>query len=191
MDVFFLERFKGQNGSPLRCPGRGPVWPLWDRFSTELLRHLSCQPLQALYRRTYLGWIWQTQNSSLSPTEDPKCETHSKKTCEVQCKDCNVFLCCHCLASEQHNKEHTLSNIKDVFSKKKYRIKRDKEEINKQFWPAYNDIKSELENQIEYLDVDYKELSSEMAKHPEELHQEIDNAIVMNLSGTVIPTIVI
>ena len=30
-----------------------------------------------------------------------------------------------------------------------------------------------------------------MAKHPEELHQEIDNAIVMNLSGTVIPTIVI
>nr|XP_022287130.1 uncharacterized protein LOC111099914 [Crassostrea virginica] len=109
----------------------------------------------------------------------PKCETHPNKAYEFQCRDCNVFLCSHCLASEQHNKEHTLSNLEEVFNKKKDHIKRDKEEINTQIWPAYEDIKTELENQIENLDADYKKLTTKMANHREELHKEIDNA--MNL----------
>ena len=109
----------------------------------------------------------------------PNCETHPNKSCELQCTDCNVFLCSHCLASEQHNKEHKLSNLEEVFSKKKNHIKRDKKEINNLLVPAYEDIKTELENQIENLDVDYKKLTTEMAKHREELHKEIDNA--MNL----------
>ncbi|XP_022290397.2 uncharacterized protein LOC111102033 [Crassostrea virginica] len=107
----------------------------------------------------------------------PKCETHSKKSCEFQCKDCNALLCSHCLASEQHNKEHKLSNLEEVFNRKKNHIKRDKEEINKQLWPAYEDIKTVLENQIENLDVDYKKITAEMAKHREKLHKEIDNAM--------------
>ena len=77
----------------------------------------------------------------------PKCETHPNKAYEFQCRDCNVFLCSHCLASEQHNKEHKLSNLEEVFNKKKDHIKRDKEEINTQIWPAHEDIKTELENQ--------------------------------------------
>nr|XP_022290402.1 E3 ubiquitin-protein ligase arc-1-like [Crassostrea virginica] len=109
----------------------------------------------------------------------PKCETHPKKSCEFQCKDCNVFLCSHCLASEQHNKEHKLSNLEEVFNKKKDHIKRDKEEINNQLWPAYEDIKTELENRIENLDGNYQKLTTEMAKQREELRREIDYA--MNL----------
>ena len=107
----------------------------------------------------------------------PKCETHPKKACEFHCKDCNALLCSHCLASELHNKEHKLSNLEEVFNRKKDHIKRDKEEINKEIWPAYEDIKTELENQIENLDVDYKNLTTEMAKHREELHKKIDNAM--------------
>ena len=33
----------------------------------------------------------------------PKCEKHPNQICELQCKDCNIFLCTDCLASEQHN----------------------------------------------------------------------------------------
>nr|XP_022290094.1 uncharacterized protein LOC111101783 [Crassostrea virginica] len=109
----------------------------------------------------------------------PKCETHPKKSCEFQCKDCNALLCSHCLASEQHNKEHKLSNLEEVFYKKKDHIKRDKEEINNQLLPAYEDIKTELENQIENLDVDYKKITAEMAKYTEDLHKEIDNAMIL------------
>ncbi|XP_078316026.1 uncharacterized protein LOC111101783 [Crassostrea virginica] len=107
----------------------------------------------------------------------PKCETHPEKACELQCKDCEVFLCTICLASEQHNKEHGLSNLEEVFKKKKDHIKRDKEEINTQLWPAYEDIKTELENQIENLDVDYKKLTIEISKHRKKLHREIDYAM--------------
>nr|XP_022289374.1 uncharacterized protein LOC111101239 [Crassostrea virginica] len=111
----------------------------------------------------------------------PKCGKHPKKACEYQCRDCNIFLCTHCLASKQHTKEHKLLNLEEVFNKKKDTIKRDKEEI-KQLLPAYEDIATEIENQVANLDVDYKKLTAEMSKHREELHKEIDN--VMNQRET-------
>nr|XP_022290171.1 uncharacterized protein LOC111101845 [Crassostrea virginica]XP_022290172.1 uncharacterized protein LOC111101845 [Crassostrea virginica] len=111
----------------------------------------------------------------------PKCEKHSNKACEYQCRYCNIFLCTHCFASEQHNKEHKLSNLEEVFKKKKDHIQRDKEEI-KQLLRTYEDIVTEIENQVANLDVDYKKLTTEMSKHREELHREIDNA--MNLRET-------
>ena len=52
----------------------------------------------------------------------PKCEKHPNKTCELQCNDCNIFICSHCLASKQHNKDHELSNLEEVFSQKKDQI---------------------------------------------------------------------
>nr|XP_022288870.1 uncharacterized protein LOC111100977 isoform X2 [Crassostrea virginica] len=107
----------------------------------------------------------------------PKCEKHPNKICELQCKDCNIFLCFHCLASKQHNKDHELSNLEEVFSQKTDQIQKDKEEIKLQLLPAYEDIATELENEIASLDVDYSKLTMELSQHREELHREIDNAI--------------
>ncbi|XP_078337476.1 uncharacterized protein LOC111101071 [Crassostrea virginica] len=107
----------------------------------------------------------------------PKCEKHPNKPCEFQCKDCTIFLCSHCLASKQHNKEHELLKLDEIFNEKKDHIQKDKEEIKKQLLPAYEDIASELENQIANIDVDYRKLTREMSKHREELHREIENEI--------------
>ncbi|XP_022289060.2 uncharacterized protein LOC111101072 isoform X2 [Crassostrea virginica] len=107
----------------------------------------------------------------------PKCEKHPKKPCEFQCKDCTIFLCSHCLASKQHNKEHELLKLDEIFNEKKDHIQKDKEEIKKQLLPAYEDIASELENQIANIDVDYRKLTMEMSKHRKELHREIDKEI--------------
>nr|XP_022288519.1 uncharacterized protein LOC111100728 [Crassostrea virginica] len=107
----------------------------------------------------------------------PKCENHPNKICDLQCNDCNIFLCSHCLASKQHNKDHELSKLEDVFYQKKDQIQKDREEIKLHFLPAYEDIASELENKIASLDVDYNKLTIELSKHREELHREIDNAI--------------
>nr|XP_022287328.1 tripartite motif-containing protein 40-like [Crassostrea virginica] len=106
----------------------------------------------------------------------PKCEKHPSKPCEFQCKDCTIFLCSHCLASKQH-KDHELLKLDEIFNEKKDHIQKDKEEIKKQLLPAYEDITSELENQIANIDVDYRKLTMEMSKHREELHREIDNEI--------------
>ena len=107
----------------------------------------------------------------------PKCDTHPNKTCKFQCKDCNIFLCSYCLASKQHNKDHELSKLEDVFNQKKDQIQKDREEMKLQLLPAYEDIATELENEISSLDVDYSKLTMEMSKHREELHREIDNTI--------------
>ncbi|XP_078336103.1 uncharacterized protein LOC144626322 [Crassostrea virginica] len=107
----------------------------------------------------------------------PKCKTHPKRACEYQCKDCNIFLCTDCLASEQHNKEHKLSKLEEVFLQKKDHIHRDKEELKEELLPVYEEIATEIKNQIANLDVDYKKFTTQLSKHREELHREIDNAM--------------
>ncbi|XP_078337154.1 uncharacterized protein LOC111100983 isoform X2 [Crassostrea virginica] len=107
----------------------------------------------------------------------PKCKTHPDETCKYQCIECNIFLCTDCFAFKQHNKEHKLLKLNEVYNKKKEHIKKHKEEIKKELLPTYEDIASELEVQIANLDVDYKKLTIEMTNYREELHREIDNAM--------------
>ena len=106
----------------------------------------------------------------------PKCETDQHETCQYQCKDCNSFVCYHCLASKQH-KGHALLKLEESFSTKKEHIIKDRERLEKQILPTYEGIAQELEMQIANLDHDYKTIITEMSEEREELHREVDNAI--------------
>ncbi|XP_078341635.1 uncharacterized protein LOC144627760 isoform X3 [Crassostrea virginica] len=106
----------------------------------------------------------------------PKCETHQNKTCECQCKDCNVFVCFHCTASSQHS-GHKFLHLEELFTTSKKCIKNDREGINNTIIPTYEEIVHELEMQIASLDGEYKKLTTEMSKQREEIHREVDNAI--------------
>ncbi|XP_078341963.1 uncharacterized protein LOC111106104 [Crassostrea virginica] len=106
----------------------------------------------------------------------PKCKTHPNKTCEYQCKDCNISICSDCIASKQHNKEHEFIKLEEVFNTKKTHIQRFTEELEKQFLPAYEDIANDLGIQIASLDGEYKKLITTMSKQKEEIHREVDNA---------------
>nr|XP_022302399.1 uncharacterized protein LOC111110270 [Crassostrea virginica] len=106
----------------------------------------------------------------------PKCETHQNKTCEYQCKDCNVFVCSHCTASSQHS-GHKFLHLEELFTTSKWCIQIDREELNKKIIPTYEEIVNELEMQIASLDGEYKKLTTEMSKQREEIHREVDNAI--------------
>ena len=103
----------------------------------------------------------------------PKCEKHPNKPCEFQCKDCNVFLCSHCLASKQHNKDHELSKLEEVFNQKKDQIQKDREEKKLHFVPSYENIATELENKIASLDVDYNKLTMELSKNREDYTEKL------------------
>nr|XP_022324016.1 zinc-binding protein A33-like [Crassostrea virginica] len=105
----------------------------------------------------------------------PKCEIHQNEVCQYQCKDCDIFVCSHCLASKQH-KEHEFLKLEESFSAKKKHIVKDREELEEQILPIYEEIVIDLENQISNLDGEYKKLTSEMSKQREEIHREIDNA---------------
>ena len=107
----------------------------------------------------------------------PKCEIHPKKVCKYQCRECNIFVCSHCVASKQHNKEHEFLNLEEVFRIKKEHIQKDMEDIEKQILPTYAEIVSDIENQISNLDGEYDKFQTEMTKQREKLHRDVDNAI--------------
>ncbi|XP_022296562.2 uncharacterized protein LOC111106250 isoform X2 [Crassostrea virginica] len=106
----------------------------------------------------------------------PKCETHQNEVCQYQCKDCNIFLCTHCFASKQH-KEHEFLKLEESFSAKKNHIMKDREELEEQILPTYEEIANDLEIQISNLDDNYKKLTTAISKQREEIHREVDNAI--------------
>ncbi|XP_078341693.1 uncharacterized protein LOC111107789 [Crassostrea virginica] len=105
----------------------------------------------------------------------PKCETHQNKACKWQCKDCNINVCSHCIASSQHS-GHKFLNLEELFTTSKKCIQNDREELNNKIIPTYEEIVNELEMQIASLDGEYKKLTMEMSKQREEIHREVDNA---------------
>ncbi|XP_078341363.1 uncharacterized protein LOC111108856 [Crassostrea virginica] len=111
-----------------------------------------------------------------STLEYPKCGIHQNDDCQYQCKDCNIFVCTHCFASKQH-KEHEFLNLKESFSSKKEHILKDREELEEQIFPTYEEIAIDLETQISNLDGEYKKLLTEISKQREEMHREVDNAV--------------
>ncbi|XP_078341481.1 uncharacterized protein LOC111108663 [Crassostrea virginica] len=106
----------------------------------------------------------------------PKCQTHQSKTCEYQCKDCNIFVCSDCTVSTQH-KGHEYLKLEELYTKSKGQIQKDRKELENQISPTYEEIANELEMQIASLDGEYKKLTTEMSKQREEIHREVDNAI--------------
>ncbi|XP_078340721.1 uncharacterized protein LOC111107788 [Crassostrea virginica] len=105
----------------------------------------------------------------------PKCGTHQNKTCKWQCKDCNINVCSHCIASSQHS-VHKFLNLEELFTTSKKCIQNDREELNNKIIPTYEEIVNEFEMQIASLDGEYKKLTTAMSKQREEIHREVDIA---------------
>ncbi|XP_052679937.1 uncharacterized protein LOC128160622 [Crassostrea angulata] len=116
----------------------------------------------------------------------PKCETHQHKNCEFQCKDCNIFVCSSCTASEQH-RGHIFEYVSNVYKTKKENIEKDAEELVNLISPTYEEIARDLENQLANLDGGYEKLTTTMSKQGEQWHREID--IVINKIKTEISEI--
>lgn len=106
----------------------------------------------------------------------PKCKTHPNKTCELQSKQNNEFICTICSASD-HVKGHDFAVLDDLCKTKKTDIKKDIEELEEVISPTYVDIANNLENQIANLEKDYEKLITELSKKQEELHKEIDKVV--------------
>nr|XP_034320024.1 uncharacterized protein LOC117687513 [Crassostrea gigas] len=107
----------------------------------------------------------------------PKCETHQHKNCELQCKDCNTFVCSSCTASNQH-KGHNYVEVTEVYNEKKELIKKDTNELENHISPTYEEIALDLEKQLANLDGGYEKLTLTISKEGEQCHREID--IIIN-----------
>nr|XP_022296563.1 uncharacterized protein LOC111106251 [Crassostrea virginica] len=124
------------------------------------------------YKKHIIVPIHQRKSSLIFP----KCGIHQNDVCQYQCKDCNIFVCTHCFASKQH-KEHEFFKLEESFSVKKNHILKDREELEEQILPTYEEIANDLEIQISNLDDNYKKLTTAISKQREEIHREVDNAV--------------
>ncbi|XP_078341255.1 uncharacterized protein LOC111106880 [Crassostrea virginica] len=106
----------------------------------------------------------------------PKCATHKNEDCKYKCKKCNIFVCYECVVSNQHQ-GHQYSKLEEIFTALKTQIEKDEDELENLILPKYEEIAEDLESQIASLDGEYEKLATEISKHREEMHREVDNAI--------------
>ncbi|XP_048733271.2 uncharacterized protein LOC125649647 [Ostrea edulis] len=105
----------------------------------------------------------------------PRCTTHDRKRCELQCKECNLSVCSVCVFDQHLG--HTFSNLSKVHNARKADIGKDEEEIQNIISPKYDEIATDIKTQIANLKENYKKLTTAVTTYGEEWHKEIDNVI--------------
>ncbi|XP_065937736.1 tripartite motif-containing protein 2-like [Magallana gigas] len=113
---------------------------------------------------------------------NPKCETHPFKHCKFKCKNCeNILVCSTCMASEQ-NGGHRFEELLDIYKTKKETIKNDAKELENCFFPSYEEIALNMDNQLSNVDGGYEKITTEISKQGEQWHREID--VIINRMKT-------
>nr|XP_022336176.1 E3 ubiquitin-protein ligase TRIM71-like [Crassostrea virginica] len=109
----------------------------------------------------------------LSTLNYPKCPNHPTKQCELHCKQCNVPFCTSCISSGQHL-GHKAIDVFEDFNVKKEVLKKDLQEIENSIFPKYELEASNIKIQKADQRKNSQKLTTELKKHGEALHKEID-----------------
>ncbi|XP_034304767.2 tripartite motif-containing protein 2-like isoform X1 [Magallana gigas] len=113
----------------------------------------------------------------------PKCQKHSSKICEHYCEQCDIPICATCASSEEHH-GHKSIDITKTMDNKKETIQKDLQELGKSIYLKYQEIASIILVQKSALNENSQKLTTEIDKHGEDLHREI-NTIIRNMKSNV------
>ncbi|XP_052677143.1 uncharacterized protein LOC128158388 [Crassostrea angulata] len=114
----------------------------------------------------------------------PRCQKHgTTKLCELYCNQCDIPICAKCLFSGEHN-GHQFIEITYNLDTRKEIIQKDLHELEKSIYPKYQEIASIIPVQKTALNENSKKLTTEIDKHGEDLHREI-NTIIRNMKSNV------
>ncbi|XP_052677836.1 uncharacterized protein LOC128158898 [Crassostrea angulata] len=111
----------------------------------------------------------------------PKCQKHPSEICERYCKQCDIPICTTCASSEEHN-GHQFIEITKTMDKKKEIIQKDLQQLEKSIYLKYKQIASINQVQKSALNENSQKLTTEIDKHGEDLHREI-NTIIRNMKS--------
>ncbi|XP_078320329.1 uncharacterized protein LOC111115228 [Crassostrea virginica] len=106
----------------------------------------------------------------------PKCQKHSPKTCELQCKHCNIPICASCVSSGDHE-HHKKVDILKILTKKKELIEKDLQELKKFIHPKFQQAASKIPAQKVGVKQHSLKLTAALNKQGEALHKEINSLI--------------
>nr|XP_034308099.1 E3 ubiquitin-protein ligase TRIM71-like [Crassostrea gigas] len=113
----------------------------------------------------------------------PKCQKHPSEICEHYCEQCDIPICATCLSSEEHI-GHQFIEISKTMDNKKETIQKDLQQLEKSIYLKYQEIASINQVQKSALHENSQKLTTEIDKHGEDLHREI-NTIIRNMKSNV------
>nr|XP_034309657.1 tripartite motif-containing protein 3 isoform X2 [Crassostrea gigas]XP_034309661.1 tripartite motif-containing protein 3 isoform X2 [Crassostrea gigas]XP_034309662.1 tripartite motif-containing protein 3 isoform X2 [Crassostrea gigas] len=102
-----------------------------------------------------------------------KCPNHSSKICENYCEQCDIPICAQCISSTKHQ-GHTFVYIVKILEKQRSVLQKDLQELEKLIFPKYQEIASSIPVQKSTLNTSSQKIASDISKHGEEMHRQID-----------------
>ncbi|XP_034309663.2 tripartite motif-containing protein 2-like isoform X1 [Magallana gigas] len=102
-----------------------------------------------------------------------KCPNHSLKICELYCEQCDIPICVQCTSSTQHQ-GHTFVYIVKILEKQRSVLQKDLQELEKFIYPKYQEIALSIPVQKSTHNTTSQKIASDISKHGEEMHRQID-----------------
>ncbi|XP_052681607.1 tripartite motif-containing protein 3-like [Crassostrea angulata] len=102
-----------------------------------------------------------------------KCPNHSSKICELYCEQCDIPICVQCTSSTEHQ-GHTFVYVVKIREKQRSLLQKDLQELEKLIFPKYQEIASNIPVQKVNFNKTSQKIASNISKHGEEMHREID-----------------
>ncbi|XP_052681255.1 E3 ubiquitin-protein ligase TRIM9-like [Crassostrea angulata] len=115
--------------------------------------------------------------------DNPECQIHPAKLCELHCKQCDIPICAQCFSSKKH-RIHDVIDISKFFERKTKTLQADLEELGKLVYPRYQEIASSFPVQRADLKRNTEKLILAINERGEVWHREIDN-IIRNLKSDI------
>nr|XP_034311869.1 E3 ubiquitin-protein ligase TRIM36-like [Crassostrea gigas] len=119
----------------------------------------------------------------LTTLKYPMCRKHPAKQCEFHCEQCDIPFCAKCVSSGKHLRHQTVDISINIENKKKL-LQNDLQELEKNIYPRYLDLASDIPVQKADLSRNSQLLTTAINKQGEVWHREIDT-IVKNLTSDV------
>ncbi|XP_061165866.1 uncharacterized protein LOC133174785 [Saccostrea echinata] len=107
----------------------------------------------------------------------PKCLNHTQKHCDLHREECDIPVCSTCIFSSVH-KGHNITDAQKKLRLKTKDLEKDLRELEKEIYPAYEEIVSDIKSEKETLEEHYEKLTSAITKQREDWHGEIN--IIVN-----------
>lgn len=104
------------------------------------------------------------------------CKDHSTKICELHCEKCNNPICALCVSSDKHVKHKKVEIWKKIENKKE-ELRKNLQELEHSILPKHEAFAFDNSDQKANIEKNSRKLKSDIDKHGEEWHKQINTII--------------
>lgn len=111
-----------------------------------------------------------------------KCRAHPMKIADICCKECDVPVCSKCTTTPQH-KSHTFIDLETICTERFHFYQKKSSDIHKYYIPESQEVKDQIETDIENLEIVSAEIRNSMYEENENLKQMADFVLSENIKS--------